>query len=191
MAVPPVPRLTLILEPSGLGGPVSIASWELPDDSAVDVTPGVPGVVDAIDWMIAYRPQDGAPQQMPSPGIFEFGSDNVAATTVTRYLAPGYQQATANTNRQDFRSPFAATLSQMRVRHNTPNGNGEAIVYTLNVNGVPTALTASLASTDADGSDLVNSVVIAAGDLIGIEVTKALGVGTSPTEITCSIRLDF
>lgn len=190
MPIPPVPRLTVILEPT-LGGPISIASWELPTDSAVDITPGVPGVDDAIAWMVAWKPQEGAPQPMPSPGILEFGSDNVAATTVTRYLAPGYQQSTANVNRQDFRSPVAATVSNMRVRHNTPNGNGEQIVYTLHVNGVPTALTASLASTAADGSDLVNSVVIAEGDLLGVQVTKALGVGTSPTEITCSMRLDF
>lgn len=190
MPVPPTPRLTIILEPT-LGGPISVASWELPDESAIDVTPGVPGVGDAIDWMINWRPQEGAPQPMPSPGMFEFGADNVAATTVTRYLAPGYQQATANSNRQDFRSPFAATVRDLRVRHNTPNGNGEAIVYTLIVNGAPTALSASLLSTDADGSDLANTVVIAPGDLIGLEVTKALGVGTSPNEITASMRLEF
>jgi hypothetical protein len=76
----------------------------------------------------------------------------------------------------------------MRVRHNTTAGNGNAIVYTLRKNGSAQALTVSLASTGADGSDTSNSVTVAAGDLVDIEVTKASSIATSPSDIMVSVQ---
>lgn len=188
MPIPAVPRLVLCVERST--GSECVAAWELPNDDAVDVTPGVAGVDDAIAWTLTYTPQEGpAPMSAASP-LF-FGCDNVTATTTTRYLPYGYSVASAPTNVLQYRIAKGGTLRNMRVRHNTPLGNGEPIVYTLRVNGAPTALAVSIPSTDTDAENVVDSVVVAAGDLVDVEVTKANGVGTSPMEITCTMLLDI
>lgn len=117
-----------------------------------------------------------------------WGNDSVAATTTTRYLTPCYEAETARTGPVQFKVTRAGTLKNMRVHANTTAGNGNAIVYTLRVNGVASTLTVSLASTTADGSDLTHSVVVAAGDSVDIEVTKAASVATSPSDITVTME---
>ncbi len=131
----------------------------------------------------AFTHQPGGTDQLPYGSIVAWGDNSVVATTATRYLTPYYHDAEAQTAAIQFRVPRAGLFRNLRVRHNSPNGNGNAIVYTLRVNGVASTLTVSLASTSSDGSDLVNSVSVAAGDLVDIEVTKALAVGTSPNDI--------
>lgn len=126
---------------------------------------------------------------MGGGAVLVFGAKNVAATTATRYLFPSYSDTAAMTapggpdTPPSYRVPKAGTIRKMYVRQNDPKGNGEDIVYTLRKNGIATGLTATLASTDYDASDLVNSVVVAQGDLLDVEVTKALSVGTSPTDL--------
>jgi len=46
----------------------------------------------------------------------------------------------------------------------------------------------SLAANAADASDLVNSVVVAAGDLIDIEVTKASSIGGGLRDIMATLE---
>jgi hypothetical protein len=121
--------------------------------------------------------------------VLSWGSDSVGTTVATRFLSPWYSDTLAQVSPVQWRSPRNALARNLRVRHNTTAGNGNAIVYTLRVNGVASALTVSLASTVADGSDLVNSVVIAAGDLLDLEVTKAAGIGASPSEIMAVFEL--
>jgi hypothetical protein len=75
------------------------------------------------------------------------------------------------------------------VRQNTGAGNGNAIVYTVRKNGVATALTCSLASTANDSNDVAHTVAFAQGDLIDIMITKALSVGTSPSNVVASVEL--
>lgn len=123
------------------------------------------------------------------PPILLWGNSGVSGTTTTRYLTPGYTDALAPTTTLQFRVLTACTARKLRVRHNTTAGNGNAIVYTLQVNGVNSTLTVSLASTSSDGSDLANTVSLAAGDLVGIEVAKASSVATSPSDITVSLEI--
>ncbi len=136
----------------------------------------------------AFTHQPGGTDPLPYGSIVAWGDNSVVATTTTRYLTPYYHDAEAQTSPIQFRVPRAGLFRNLRVRHNTPNGNGNAIVYTLRVNGVASALTASLASTSNDASDLINSVSVAAGDLVDIEVTKALAVGTSPSDIIAVVE---
>lgn len=105
--------------------------------------------------------------------VLTWGGGSVAASTATRYLSPWWDTGIAPLAPVQWRAPRAGTLRSLRVRHNTPTGNGNDVVYTLRVNGVATALTVTVASTSADGSNLVNSVAVVAGDLLDIEVTKA------------------
>jgi hypothetical protein len=76
----------------------------------------------------------------------------------------------------------------MRVHCGAATGNGNTAVYTLFLNGVATALTVTLASNVTDGSDLVHTVAVAAGDLLSLEVTKAASLGTPPKNIIVSFE---
>ena len=129
--------------------------------------------------------------QTPSSlGMLSWGNQDVGSTVTTRYLSPGFDEISASTTPIQIRVPFAAgTLKNMQVDHNGPNGNGNPIVYTLRVNGVPSALTVSLSSLVADGSDNVHSVAVVQGDHLDIEVTKAAGVGTSPDHVTVTLEI--
>ena len=122
-------------------------------------------------------------------GVLGWGNDNVQTNTTTRYLSPWYSSATAGTSPIQYRVPVAGTLKNFYVHHNVTAGNGNAIVYTIRINGVASALTVSMASTAADGSDLVHTVAVAQGDLVDVAVTKVASVGTSPSSITASARL--
>lgn len=98
-----------------------------------------------------------------------WGATNLSNTADTRVIPPGYNDGVIlNTDTpRGFGAPRAGTFRNLFVRHNLTNGNGNSITYTLRVNGVLTALTATLA-TGAVGqaSDLANSVAVVQGDLI-------------------------
>lgn len=63
------------------------------------------------------------------------------------------------------------TLQNMRVRHNAPIGIGTNVVYTIVKNGSTTALTVTLADNAADGTNLSDTVSLAAGDDFYLQVT--------------------
>jgi len=118
-----------------------------------------------------------------------WGDNTVGSTTTTRYLTPGYDDGLAETIPTQIRAIRAGTVQNMRVRHNTPGGNGNSIVYTLRVNGVASALSVTLASTASDNSDLASTVAVAAGDLLDIEVTKAAVVGAGgPNNVALTVE---
>jgi len=114
--------------------------------------------------------------------ILQWGNENVGNSTATRYLDPGFEQRLAPlvTGVVQLRVPRAGTLRNLYIRHNNPGGTGAIVTYTVRINGVGTALSVGLATTGANAQDVVNSVVVAAGDRVDIEVTKvALAGGTS------------
>lgn len=76
----------------------------------------------------------------------------------------------------------------MFVVHGVPSGNGNSIVYTMRVNGVSTALSVSVASTSGTGSNTSNSISVAQGDYVDIEVTKAASIGSSPGVVSVSVE---
>lgn len=122
------------------------------------------------------------------PSVLSFGAASVLATTTTRYLYPNYQTANASTTVVQMRVPMSGTLKNLYL-HQTGAGNGNTIVYTVRKNGVATALKVTIASTGTNGSDTVNSVAVTAGDLVDIEVTKALAIVMSPSDIVVSLVL--
>jgi hypothetical protein len=113
-------------------------------------------------------------------GTLTWGDGNLGSSADTRLLHPSYNAlSTATTvgNAVEWVAPRGGTLRNMFVRHNTANGNGTNVVYTVFVNGVATAITVTLA-TGAIGqaSDLVNSVVIVQGDVVNITAVKAVSI---------------
>jgi copper chaperone CopZ len=117
-----------------------------------------------------------------------FGAGSVGSSTTTRYLFPCYSDSIAQTTPVQFRAARAGTLQNLRVRHNTAGGNGNAIVYTIRINGVGSSLTVSMLSTASDGSDLVNTAAVSAGDLIDVIVTKASTVGGGVKDVIASVE---
>lgn len=105
--------------------------------------------------------------------LLAWGDNSVTSGANTRFLHPWYASGTAQTSIIDLVAPRDGLLRNMYVRHNRANGNGNNVVYTLMKNGAATAMTVTLASgAIGTGSDLVNTVGVAAGDLLAMRAVK-------------------
>ena len=131
---------------------------------------------------------DDPATQLPQPAAqLLFGAESVATNTSTKYLRPGYTPDPAPTDPVHVPLTRAGTLRNMYI-HQTGDGNGTNLTYTVRINSVATALAVTLASTDDSAFNIADSVAVSAGDLIDIEVTKAGGVGNSPDDIICKVE---
>lgn len=147
---------------------------------------------------------------VPQPFVVDLGAGQNAASAVlgwgvgilggpagTDYLWPWYDQDEQDVGGEQGKpieivAPRAGTIRSLFARHNTANGNGAAVAYTLFVNGVATALAASLA-TGAIGqaSDLVDSVVVAQGDLLSVRAVKAAPIDVGDPELRATVTMRF
>jgi len=125
-------------------------------------------------------------------GIIYWGNSAITASATTRYLSPGYENGSAPVVAGLVR--FAVTrpgaLRNMFVVHNMPGNTANLITYTLDKNGIATALAVSVPSNASIGSNIVDSVMVVAGDLIDIKVTKGVIPGGTATEIMASVSFD-
>jgi len=139
-------------------------------------------------WSVVSQFSGVVPSTTGAP--ITFGAGTVSDTTTTRYLYPGYDDDLAQTIAVQYRIPRPGALQKFRMRHNVVGADAGLIVYTVRINGAPTLLSVSLAANASDGSDLVNSVVVAAGDLVDIRVTKAVALALGgPGDIVGSVEL--
>ena len=129
------------------------------------------------------------PPPLEVGGQLSWGAISLANTTIIRYLTPWAPGLLAPTTPIQFEITRAAVLRNMYVRHNNPGGSGAIITYTLRVNGVATALSVSLASTSATGTDLVSTVAVSAGDTVDIEVTKSANAGGGARIVMCEMEM--
>lgn len=115
-----------------------------------------------------------------------WGASSIAAAADTRFLPPGFDTATAPLFAESgFRASHAGLLDNFRVRHNSPAGNGNVVLYDVLVNGVAQLVNVPLATGAAgDASDLVTTVALAAGDLLQVTASKALGIGAGGVNVT-------
>lgn len=121
--------------------------------------------------------------------VMGFGARDVNSSTTTRYLWPWFEDSAAGTTVLRMPVVRSGTIRNFYVYQNTAGGNGNTIVYTIRKNGVATAVAVTIASNVLAGSDTSNSVSVAAGDTIDIEVTKASSVGTSPQNISANFEI--
>jgi hypothetical protein len=124
--------------------------------------------------------------------ILVFGVQSVSNTTTTRYIPFGFLDSTAPTSRVSFRIPSNGILRKLRVRHNSPGFSPNVVIYTVHVNGVATALSATLPANGADASDLVDNINVSAGDLIDLVMTKPVNLGgSSNLNVTVSLEVAY
>lgn len=121
--------------------------------------------------------------------LLGWGAGLLGATTTTRYLYPWYSDLIAEVTESRLVVTKKGVLRNFRVLQNIPAGNGNQIVYTIRVSGGSTALSVSLASTDGFGENTSVSIPVNAGDFVGVMVTKALGIGKSPRNVSTSVDL--
>lgn len=125
-------------------------------------------------------------------GQVVWAAANIDATANTKVMPVGYESAMLDANTpKGYLAPRAGTFRNMFARHNTANGNGNTVTYTLRVNGINTALAVTLA-TGAIGSNsnLVTTVAVAQGDLIEVTKTNALGLGNGVQEAFVSAQFN-
>lgn len=117
-----------------------------------------------------------------------WGVGGLFTTTATRYMAPGFNSDNADTEIIEYDLPRAGTLRKMFIRCRTAGGNGNHVVYTVIINGVPTALSVSLASDVTAGSNITTDIDVNEGASIRLRVTKGATIGSSPEDVICAIQ---
>lgn len=133
--------------------------------------------------------QNGRTYADLTASVLHWGNSSVTTTTTTRFLTPGFAPSSAQTAVIQYRVPFAGTLRNLRVHHNVVGTGANLVVYTVRINGAASALAVSMAANAADGSDLADVVTVAAGDLIDIQVTKAVALGATPNDIIATLEI--
>jgi hypothetical protein len=122
-------------------------------------------------------------------GLIDFGADSVGSSPTDRYLYTSYAERIAETSPHFWTAPRAGTLKNLFVRHGAPKGNGNNIIYRVRVNTVATALLVTLASTAPLGSDTTNTVAVAQGDRVDLQVVKTLNIGASPRNVVATLEV--
>jgi len=125
--------------------------------------------------------------------VLAFGCNSLGANPDTRYVdawSGGNVSTASMVETFAIVAPRAGTLRSMFARHQLAGGNGNAVVYTVRVNGVNTLLTVTLPSgAVGQGSDLVNVAAVAQGDRITVSAFKAMSLGGGSVQPTISMEL--
>lgn len=167
-----------------------VALTELSDHSTTPVAGlGIFWVKDDTPNVPYFTDDTGTDHLLLPSTIMGWGAEDINTTTTARYLFPWYGARAALTTTRDIRIPFAGTLKNLRVRQNVAGTGAATITYTVDVNAVGSALAVAMSNTVQDGSDLVNTVAVSAGDLLTIRVTKSAAITTSPTGIIASLEV--
>lgn len=145
------------------------------------------------DWLAAYNRlllalvdlANGTAERAPGGSIIMFGAPQVAPDTNVYYLFPFYNlidiSVAANATRHRIVVPVAGTISQFYAR-NDQNGAADGdTIFTLEVNGTPTDLTATVLAGQQNATpDTSDEVEVAAGDLLSLKIQmsgEAVSVG--------------
>lgn len=122
--------------------------------------------------------------------VLFWGNSDVGAAADTRFMSPGRQDIAASLSSvYDLPVPRDGTLQNFFIRHNTAGGDGDDVVYTVMVNGVATAITATRATgVVGQSSDLVNTVAVVQGDRVSVQLSKAAGITSGLVDASASLE---
>jgi len=113
-------------------------------------------------------------------GFLFFGAqEGVMLAPGTFYLVPGTSGSAITVEAQaGMVAPVGGTLNRLFVDASV-NSYDQNTIITVRINGVPSALTTTLAATVTTGNDVTNNVVVSPGDVVTVQVdSSASGVGT-------------
>ena len=126
---------------------------------------------------------------------FQWGVEGISGSTTVRALPRGWSDDTAvlipgsGISIYDFAAVRAGTLRNLFVRQNTAGTGAVIATYTIAINGVATALAVNLSTGPiGQASNLVNTVVVAQGDRIRLQVTKAAPIANSNLNIQATVE---
>jgi hypothetical protein len=113
--------------------------------------------------------------------LLSWASLNYGNSTSARYLHSDFQNAAADANEIVSQGVVtgAGTLRNLFVGGDTALGGGNSVTYTMRINGVDTALTATLTTGVQLGSDTTHSVSAVAGDAVAIQTVTATANSSS------------
>jgi hypothetical protein len=83
----------------------------------------------------------------------------------------------------------AGTLQNLVVMQNTPSTASGTVTYTVNVNGVSSALTVTIAGNVTTGQDFVHTVSVNQGDQLTLQVTKTASVSPAVSQVIVTVEL--
>ena len=124
------------------------------------------------------------PQQLDK--VFQFGCLGAITANGTSYLAPGNGATQLNEIR--VRVPRPGILRNLYGWQRVASGAaGRTDIYTVRVNGANTAITCTL-NNATEGADIVNEVVVAAGDQVSISLISN-NVADTSADVSAVIEL--
>ena len=123
------------------------------------------------DWG-AYVTQAFQNLAVALSSVLTWGASGIAAGPGNYFLRPGFLNGFADTSEVAFRIPMAGRIKNLYVNAlSAPTVTAD--VLTVRVNGVDTALSATLAVGNTTTGNISNSVVVAAGDRISLKFAAA------------------
>ena len=126
-----------------------------------------------------------------APTGFVFGNDNVGSDAGIRFLDPGYgNNSTSPTTAISIIAPRGGKLRNLFVRHHATTTSANSVTYTVQVNGIDTTLTVTLAANAvATVSNVSNVIVVAQGDRITVKVAKSGAIGAGNLKAVASMEI--
>lgn len=123
--------------------------------------------------------------------VILFGAQSSQTTQNARWLFPGYAQSNPqNTDTIRMIVPRPGTLRRLYIRHNVPGSVAISLIYTVQKNGLDTALVVNLLANETDGNNTAIAVAMAAGDELGLKLVKAAKLtGGAVLRIVASLEL--
>ena len=114
--------------------------------------------------------------------------DNTTATA-TRYFTPrNHQWSIPQDSTTAIVAPRGGTLSGLHVVADAAPGGGETWTFTLEIGGVPTGIEVIIADAAVEGADLVNTAVIATGDILRLKYVASAGAAAEKVTSTFSVH---
>jgi len=194
--------------PVGPGADGDVLIWDAAEPSCVKFGPaataltiedegtaiGSKTILDFVGAGVTAVNVGGGRARITIPGggataIVEFGADSVGSSPTDRYLYAGYAERLAEVVPHFWTAPRAGTLRNMYVRHNKLGGNANIITYRVRVNTVATVLIVTLAANATVAFNTTDTVAVAAGDRIDLQVVKTINVGSSPRNVIATMEV--
>lgn len=122
--------------------------------------------------------------------ILVWGALFSSGNTTQEYLFPGGPSETTDSTQRRVYIPTAGVVRNLYVWSNTAYSGGSAGVdYTINKNGVATAVTCNQAIAATTGSDITHSFSVAAGDYLSVGKKGGTGVSGGAQSVVASFSI--